>query len=800
MNLAWIAAVFSPYEIAEPPGYRDEERASRPEADLAAVLVGRTPSWERGLASATEDTAVLLASKALEPDTHVAGTKALVDYLLRTESASNDFARIAALTLIAAINSAALDDYESCMAVLNLALEATRADSAEYALCRAAILQQRFMRTHDRDSRSSNSDATEALSLLSQVDAGKVQKFALNSFTTFSSNQVVHQIAYALKLSVWSMMPTLFAEDEEPSSLAPTLKDRARARRSERLLTIQRDEAGQYSRWLSEQFDKEFRDSDQLVIGNVAPDQHLQLVAFELLGHSEAFSLRKEVAMMRIVSALPTLSNTDVSGCIRLLRQAGADDQLQLLLDRIVSGGPLHALLEDVRRINKYRMKFGSLRPGEMIVVGAGAELLPPSEAFEMLEIILELIRAGGPINPPRRYQAASKRQESAWLAAAALGATAGASGLVADELYDRIVRSSSDVDDELWDRVLRKVIFRLDWDLVPEDTRDKFQALALDGSLGESRQSWIGEALVRVLNLTPRSSVKLSGGDSADSIADAINEYLRSGSKIPEQLLKQAAQQSVSAMKKISQDAERGAFSRGGLEPAEMAAFLVEHTNDVALWNELLEFLTNPHVARWDRTRAFDVLAARRPSIPDAVRSRYISRVRAAVNQGETHWMASGSEIVPYPAALRFGFVYSMVDGREAFQSLAQLSALGGRKAREEAAETVSRFASYSGDDWIQVLAVQLSHDAISTVRVKAIRALAAIAKRGDGIPDIAAIRLANLLKEDGVTVPLKVLYETSGKLSNDLLKKTIVDLRTSHPSKRVRDRAARIISENEW
>ena len=46
LNLAWLAAVLSPFEIAAHPNFGSSS-GFRPEEDLAAVVLGRVPSWER---------------------------------------------------------------------------------------------------------------------------------------------------------------------------------------------------------------------------------------------------------------------------------------------------------------------------------------------------------------------------------------------------------------------------------------------------------------------------------------------------------------------------------------------------------------------------------------------------------------------------------------------------------------------------------------------------------------------------------------------------------------------------------
>lgn len=370
---------------------------------------------------------------------------------------------------------------------------------------------------------------------------------------------------------------------------------------------------------------------------------------------------------------------------------------------------------------------------------------------------------------------------------------------MVADFLFDRISDNDDDIH-ELWDTVFAKVVYRLDWDQVPSDLAREFRAFALDNRSTGGRVDATTEAVARVLDLRLPEPELLTGQGDPTAIAIALNQYLIAGDRIPEQLLGQAIASVVSEMKTKARDAENGAYSGGGVSPAEMAAFLLDQADGDALWRELLQFLTNPNVARWDRTRAFDVLAARRPPMPKHLVSIYGSKLEFAMRQEDSIWASTGDSIVPYPAALRFGFVYSLIEDRKAFLNLAQLSASSDYAAREEAAATVSLFSSISGRDWIQVLALQLSHDSNPKVKAKAIRALAATAKLDDSIAGIASDRLLDLLAEDGVTIPLQVLRAIPSQPLDLRMRETIRGMRISHPSKRVRDRAAKILSEGDW
>ena len=803
MNFAWIAALFSPYEVAGPDVNRDSKIS--PVSDLASSLIGRRATWDtawmtssdsdgpRELDSRREypDLAVYTLCASMETGVSPSVLREVTSELRRSEGA--DDARTTALTILAAVLAGQMDNYTLATRMLDSAIESVHGQSPAYSICRAALHQQRALRRFDGGDRGYIDDAVAALELSKAVDRhSAVPSFDLSDVTKRDVSDVFIQISNAIQVASLSLIPTVQFTESEVALRLPTPDERMKSPESARLLSIQRDTARQLGRWLGDVFDIEFRDSGRYVMGKQIPDLYYETLSYEILGHISVLSARKELAQMRLLSGLPGLSPSDVAVCLRLLRQAGSDDELALVLEKIRANGPLDALLQDSRVILENRTAFSSFRPAEMKVLEASADILSEDEAFAALSTVLEVVRLGGPSNPPRRYQVESKRTESAWTASAALGRTAGASGFVATELLSSMTLDR--IQDELWDRVFARTVARLDWDVVPAATKEGFRQLT---------QTWLGSpdsialvSLRKVLNVDNRNFSGVARAETARSLVGSINEYLRSGDRIPDDVYYEAVALSLGEMAQKLQEATNGVFRGGGIAPAELCSFLIDHERSPALWGQLLQFLTNPIIPRSERTRAFDVLVARRPALPEAIGASYVDNLRDALLAPESAWFIDEESIVPYPAALRFGFVYGLITNNDAFLMLARLTANSDREARTEAAKTVARFAERTRSEWLQVLALQLSHDVDGDVKIESIKALASIAAGTAALKGLASSRLLELLDEDGVSIPLAVLDRLPSIGDLSAMTRKVRSLRSSHPSKRVRDAAAKILS----
>ena len=101
MSFAWIAALFTPEEIG--PAVDGDPRVDRrPEADLAALLTGRTPSWDTFPWDQNEEEVSDTGLKKLEASLQWSASNDNLESLvsnLRQSGPQSDVFRLAALTI-----------------------------------------------------------------------------------------------------------------------------------------------------------------------------------------------------------------------------------------------------------------------------------------------------------------------------------------------------------------------------------------------------------------------------------------------------------------------------------------------------------------------------------------------------------------------------------------------------------------------------------------------------------------------------------------------------------------------------
>src|SRR5215207_122102 len=131
MNLAWLAAVLSPFEIAPHPNF-GAAAGYRPEADLARIVLGNQPSWdsiERRIGAdiagpeETVDEGVRGVYAALYEGLDSPAARAVLNQVHGEPNVDDDPARRTALTLVLCFVAGGNDQYEQCEVLLRHALK-----------------------------------------------------------------------------------------------------------------------------------------------------------------------------------------------------------------------------------------------------------------------------------------------------------------------------------------------------------------------------------------------------------------------------------------------------------------------------------------------------------------------------------------------------------------------------------------------------------------------------------------------------------------------------------------------------
>jgi hypothetical protein len=789
MSFAWIAALFTPEEIG--PSVDGDPRVDRrPEADLAALLTGRTPSWHTFPWDPSEevsDAGLGQLETALQWSASNDNLEALVSHL-RQSGPQSDVYRLAALTIAACPLLAERDLYTEVFDLISSALDALTGDDPLLGLTRAALLQQRSLRKRDVGYKFLE-DSVEALRILRAAQAGG-SDWALGQHSGSTQEAVVDRILGSLLNSVWSLIPTMI-DPEEDGDPPPAEWERVFSWTRDEL-RVRSDEADQYGRWLSDQYNVQLQRAGVTTIGRRDPDLFYQSYRFELLGHQAVYASRKNLAMMRILAAMPRLSRPDLADCIRLLRHSGAENELTMLLNRLVQGGPLDALAVDARQVIGMRAPMAALRPVDMFVLRAGADLLAQEEAYHALEYVRTTLENGGPSVGAGRYQVQSKRCETAWMAAVALAEVCGATSDLASRLLTAVKETLG--TDELWALTFARVVSRIQWNLVSESVISQWADFA--ASYVGPRSEAI-KAIEQALDLVVSEPFVIDPTMPLREIARVLNHADPDGRPASMSDVAVMFDRTKEALKGIRDAAVNGNYRSGTTSPIAIAAHLLPHlAGDLDdQWAFLLQFLSDPRIPRADRTLGFEILARLEPRISETITVQYAPSVQACIETHDVPFVASDVSLTPYPASLRFAFAHNMITGEQAFLYVVRLLAIGIPQATEEAAKSLSSFSDSSCDSWLQSLAIQLSLDPNPSVRSEVLHALIAISSKATDTQDLATSRLVSLLSDDGIAVPLNTLCAV---LKMETIPVRVLDvaraMQSTHVSKRIRDAAARV------
>ncbi|MFI7402588.1 hypothetical protein ACIBW9_19340 [Streptomyces sp. NPDC049541] len=732
-----------------------------------------------------QDRGVNYAAKTLRYETIQEGVKELVQEILDT--GADDLARAGALTLMACSAAAELDDYVTCTQVLDFLIELTSScqKDASALLVRAAVLQQKSLRLWDSGLDPQPTSA-EALRTLDNIDMSSFPHFSTGPYTT--SRRTLEHVISALRHAIWSLAPfyptAVGASHEWPDF--PSRDEMLESPKSEELIRIRADRVESYSKFVSQTFKNQYRSRTRYLLGGPAvPDIFPQALALELIGHAGVREARKELALLRLVQIDTSGDASQVRDALRLLRHAGAETELSLAVERMRSGGPLWALSEDARQILRERGTAHLLRSPELRVLRGAAELMTPIEAKRALGVVRSILEEGGPANIPGRWQRDSERVGDAWLTAARLANSAS----LADEMarYFLEIAKSSARPDELIDRALAKATNVLDWEAVSVSAVN-YWSTWVQGT-GEG---WPATSEV-VGQLCGLRSGESTIPEDLEAVALQVNQAIR-GTELSQSMVTASSPLVAGALRKLTDDARKGLHSFGSLDPADIGAALISYGN-ADLWEELGACLVSPATTREETNYAFERLAHERPSMPIHWKDIF-SKNHEQILSKENDTFREQKSISPYPPALRFLAAYNLIDDATLFTSIAKLAGEINVRAREEAARTVALLATLRSDTWLLAIGTQLSHDHDVSTRSHAGRSLALFSTRDQEASSMLSSRIVQLLREDGVEVPIRLLGALKGKQPRQAaVRKAIEQVASDHPSRLVRSAALAVV-----
>jgi len=275
MSFAWIAAVFTPEEIG--PAFDGDTRVdSRPEADLAALLTGRTPTWHTLPWEQSEKEVSDAGLKKLEACLQWSDSNDNLESLishLRQSGPHSEAYRLAALTIAACPLLAERDLHTQIFELIESALHVLKDDDPLSGLTRAALLQQRALRKRDVNQKFLD-DSVEALGILRSTQPGGSSSWAIGQHSRSTEQAVADRINASLLNSVWSLIPSMIDPDEDGNP-PPVEWERVFSWTRDEL-KIASDESDQYGRWLSDQYNVQLQRTGVTTIGRSESPRHVR--------------------------------------------------------------------------------------------------------------------------------------------------------------------------------------------------------------------------------------------------------------------------------------------------------------------------------------------------------------------------------------------------------------------------------------------------------------------------------------------------------------------------------------------
>lgn len=779
-DMAWLAAVLQPRDVCIHPNLGSKDDDGRGPSRLAGILLGG--DWSRRDARAPEDPDVALDLEIIEAAIRMETIATAVPRLAARleESPADDLARGTALALIVAALAPELDDYGTTFRTIERQLARIgQGRDSDTALLRAALLQQRALR--ERDAGVENGGTLrDVADSLARVLPESCSTFRTSLGVSWDSRQTIYDIRRSLIAAASRLLD--FDDRSAPPSPLLGIFDLIKQPPTSMDVRAAFGEAHEYSRYIRQQFSHAFG-SRSVVLGGPAPADlfHVQF-GLELLGSVGVYESRKEVALLRLLQRESDVD--EMAEALRLLRHAGAKQELDFVLRRLQAAGPLSALSKDARRILTTRLDRRLLRTLEVRVLGAASEVLAKSEARTAIDAVSGLLADGGPTSVAGYREIEISRREVAWLALAQLGPAARMTDRVASLLRGELERVA-DLDAEIVDRGMWPAVSALEWDDASPEERDAWRGVVrargdvfpqtcgvVTAALGDVVTAPEEPAFAAVIAWTDGLLQGRAVGDLSETAIDLLRERLQV----------------------IRSDASRGKYSLGGGDVADVAAALLTKERAGVLWSDLTDFLLDTRVQVQERAHALDRLARSAVSIPEDVAERFRDAAIDLLERLPRSPM--GPEVRPFPAALRFLAAFELLDESSVYEAITALAGSADEGARRQAAATVAVLAARRSRPELLVLALPLSHDRDVDVRGHAARALGFLSTQDGLLSSVARGRLVDLLGEDGLRVPLRVLgalEDSAAELPTEISRRAR-ELAESHPSRSVRASAARL------
>nr|WP_274636489.1 hypothetical protein [Microbacterium bovistercoris] len=763
-EVEWLVASLAPWTISPHPNFRDDEGTGA--AALALVAEMRDPGEDSGVRpeeiSLSDWRYVLVASArgSLSVDTQAVSADKLLE-LSRTPEVSPGARAAAALFGSVALcelerHSEAVDG----LAAVLTDLGATGGNPTAYSASQRLIIAVLYMQLSARLTESCRFDEArerveETLEWLPTLKDSSLQEFAVSSGISWGASTVQRDVVRSITNHALSLKSYL--EQYGGHTWVRVVRGRTSwVDMRMQLRSADRDEIV-----LRDAFERRIEaDSNTQHFGRIAAEGagYRSLTLAELSGHlgfirGEREKLGKVLILERGDSA------ERVREALRLLRQGRATKALQAAITWIRAQGPSASLVDDALIVTSRIKSAGWCTEQDLLILEGASDFLSPQQKDEAISAALLFAET-----PQLQRQMSWSSWERLWKTVARLVPASTRHNEIASLAY-RFIEEQDSLSQPITN-TLARLVASLEWEEIGSDVSDQWLSLAetTDHDLDTSALLHAIEENVR--GVVPPIPLEL-GLERAARLADHGLPEDDNGASVS------ALTGYLGGLLRTEvEHASKGMMSVGGYQVANIAVAFALRFPDDELWDEIVSHLTDSRVDASLKNLAADRLAENVTRLPVSVATRLRDNIQLLIASERRSGMFTQSGSTVFGEAVRLSAALGATPRSDLLQIVLQL-ATSGVKERIEAAKAIPLTISEADATWGHVLLLQLSHDPDPSVRAAAGHALVRALAVSSELTDAVYSRTIELLKSDGIKVPLGVLHavqRTARSLNREL------------------------------
>ena len=750
-EVEWLVATLAPWTVSPHPNFRVGEVTGPAALALVTEMRGRSEGYDDQLeASSLPDWRELLVASArasLGIDTQAASADKLLE-LSRAEDVPPGARAAAAL-----FGSVALCELErhgeavNALATLLGELGGALGDRSNYSATQRLIVASLCMQLSARLTESCRFEEArgrveETLGWLPALKDSSLQDFEVSGGIRWGASTVQRDLVRSIGSHALSLKSYL--EQIGGDTWVRVVRWRTSwVDMRMHLHSADRDEIV-----LRDTFERRVEaDSNTQHFGRLAADGagYRSLTIAELSGHLGF--MRGEREKLGKVLILERGDDSErVREAVRLLRQGRATKALQAAITWIRAQGPSISLVEDALIVTSRINNSGWCTEQDLLVLDGASDFLSPKQKDDAISAALLFGET-----PQLQRQMSWSSWERLWKTVSRLIPASSRHSEVAALAYC-FIQNQKSLSQPITN-TLARLVSSLDWGQVESDVSDQWSSLA-EATERDFETSVLRDAIdEHVRGVVPPRPADL-GLERVAHFADQGLLAEEAGESIPA-----LTSYVVDLLRNEVAAASKGMVSLGGYQTANVAvAFALRFPSD-ELWEEIVRHLLDSKVDASLKNLAVERLAENVPRLPSGVATKLREGIHLLIASERRDAMFTQSESEIFGEAIRLSAALGATPRSELLETVLRL-ATAGVKDRIQAAKTIPLSISEPNATWGHVLLLQLSHDPDPSVRAAAGHALVRSLGASSELIDAVYSRIINLLKSDGIKVPLAVLH----------------------------------------